>query len=127
MQGHRIVAELGLEKSTKQNSWKAETPSQHKGQWAETPETHSMWYLHVSTYTDIASEVGITVFKDREINFVLNLHTTDIISKCSWVGNSYASIESRMLRKCGGIFGVAMHYHSSIICNKEGLPATNHL
>lgn len=96
-----------------------------------------MSYPSVPTYTNVTSEAGITVFDNREITFVhRQLHefseeigpqTSDIVSKCSWVGKSHASIESRMLRECGGMFGIATHYHSSIVCHKEGLPATNHL
>jgi hypothetical protein len=53
--------------------------------------------------------------------------TCDVISKCSSVGRSYISIESKMLRECGGMFGVMTYYHSSVVCHKEGLPTTNHL
>jgi hypothetical protein len=130
----QIFAELGPAQSSNQSSQKSETSSQGEGQQAEAT---GMWYSRVLTYTNITSEAGIAVFKDREINFVrrqlhdfskeIDPQMTDIVSKCSWVGKSYISIESKMLRKCGGMFGVTTHYHSSIICHKEGLPATNHL
>jgi hypothetical protein len=51
----------------------------------------------------------------------------DIVSKCSWVGKSYLSIESKMLRTCGGMFGVMNYYHSGIVCHTRGVAATNHL
>jgi hypothetical protein len=96
-------------------------------------------HSRVSTCADNASEsdAGITLFKDRSIDFIpRQLHdfsekidpkTTDIVSKCSSVGKSHVSIESRMLKECGGMFGVMTYYHSSIVCHKEGLPSTNHL
>jgi hypothetical protein len=57
----------------------------------------------------------------------INPKTTNLVSKCSWVGKSHVSIESKMLRTCGGMFGVMSYYHASIVCHKEGVPVTNHL
>jgi hypothetical protein len=92
---------------------------------------------HVSTCTNITSDAGITLFKDRSIIFVprqlhdllkeINPKTANIVSKCSWVGKSHVSIESKMLGTCGGMFGVMSYYHASIVCHKKGLPVTNHL
>jgi hypothetical protein len=81
---------------------------------------------------DIASDVGIPpicfILRDlQDFSQEINEMTTDIISKCSWVGKPYVSVESSMLKECGGMFGVPTHYHSSIVCHKDGLPATNHL
>jgi hypothetical protein len=93
----------------------------------------------ILTYTDKTSELdaGITLFKDHLIKFIhpqlhdfskkINPTMTNIVSKCASVGKSHASIESRMLKECGGLFSIMTYYHSSIICHKEGIPSTNHL
>lgn len=38
-----------------------------------------------------------------------------------------ANIEGKMLKDCGGMFGVVEHYFSYIVAHKLGLVATNHL
>jgi hypothetical protein len=92
---------------------------------------------HVWTCTNITYAAGITLFKDRSIIFVprqlhdllkeINPKTANIVSECSWVGKSHVLIESKMLRTCGGMFGVMSYYHASIVCHKKGVPVTNHL
>jgi hypothetical protein len=87
--------------------------------------------------TNVAYGTGITLFKDRSITFVprqlhdllkdINPKTNDIISKCSWVRKSHISIESKMLKICGGMFGVMSYYHASIVHHKKGVAVTNHL
>jgi hypothetical protein len=87
--------------------------------------------------TNIVSDTEITLFKDSQVTYIprelhdfskaIDPETCGIISKCSSVGRSYISIESKMLRECGGMFGVMTYYHSSVVCHKEVLPTTNHL
>ena len=78
----------------------------------------------------------MTISIDRSIRFIprhlhafsenIDPNATDIISKCSTIGMQYVSIESKMLKECGGMFGVMTYYHSSIVCHKKGIPSTNH-
>ena len=61
----------------------------------------------------------------------LSLNPGDFAAvKLSWIpgrGLNYVLIEPRLLRDCGGMFGVPKHYYSFRVHHEDGCPTTNHL
>jgi hypothetical protein len=51
----------------------------------------------------------------------------DPVLKLSWISDRYEHNEVEMLKKCGGMFGVAQHFMSFPVRFAEGIPADNHL
>jgi hypothetical protein len=51
----------------------------------------------------------------------------DLVLKFLWLRSGSENIESKLLKECGGMFGVVKHYHSCMLCYKPGVKATNNL
>lgn len=51
----------------------------------------------------------------------------DLVVKQTWMPKGYVSVEGELFKKCGGMFGVATHIYSYLVCHEEGVPVTNHL
>ncbi|KIK53212.1 hypothetical protein GYMLUDRAFT_207582 [Collybiopsis luxurians FD-317 M1] len=133
------VAELQGKKSSQgsgRNDQRRSDPSKgaSKNSQVKVPRTDNERVLSIVISRNRA--LGYELLKvEQEIVWAppnqLRLDTGDFAAvKLSWIpgrGLNYVLIEPRLLRDCGGMFGVPKHFYSFRAHHQNGCPTTNHL